>query len=211
MNTEFEAFAKIPRLSRDVVVSEKIDGTNAQVYITQSLPESSAEFLPDIPWVATLPGDADNSFRIAAGSRNRWITPEDDNYGFAKWVKANAEELLKLGPGRHFGEYWGAGIQRRYGLTEKRFSLFNVHRWVYPGQPLSDKQQVVPSCCHIVPVLYCGEFDTAKIQAVLTFLGATGSVAAPGFMDPEGIIIYHTAAKQLFKKTIKDDAKGKTE
>src|SRR5678815_2758188 len=101
----FEAFESIPRISRACVISEKIDGTNAQVYIP------------------------DDSSYVLAGSRNRWITPEDDNYGFATWVRDNATELLKLGPGRHFGEWWGAGIQRRYGLTEKRWSLFNSGRW----------------------------------------------------------------------------------
>lgn len=49
-------------------------------------------------------------------SRTRWITPEDDNYGFAKWANENKEELLKLGIGQHFGEWWGSGIQRGYNL-----------------------------------------------------------------------------------------------
>ncbi len=61
------------------------------------------------------------------GSRTRWITAQDDNHGFARWVEGNKQELLKLGAGRHFGEWWGSGIQRGYGLQkgEKRFSLFN--------------------------------------------------------------------------------------
>lgn len=33
-----------------------------------------------------------------------------------------------------------------------------------------------------------------------------GSVAAPGFANPEGVVIYHTAGNVLFKKTlIKDE------
>jgi hypothetical protein len=28
-------------------------------------------------------------------------------------------------------------------------------------------------------------------------------------MDPEGIVIFHTASGQLFKKTLKDDEGGK--
>lgn len=191
----FEPFSKIPRLKRDCVITEKIDGTNAQIYITPETPEP--EMLPDIPWVASI-----GNVRIAAGSRNRWITPDNDNYGFAGWVQRNAEELVKLGPGRHFGEWWGAGIQRRYGLTEKRFSLFNVERWAYWAER--------PACCSIVPTLYRGEFDTAQINATLALLSAAGSQAAPGFMDPEGIIIYHAASRMLFKQTIKDDAVPKT-
>lgn len=30
---EFVEFPKIPRLSRDIIVTEKIDGTNAQIYL----------------------------------------------------------------------------------------------------------------------------------------------------------------------------------
>src|SRR5271170_4782953 len=101
----FVEFPKIARYSREVVCSEKIDGSNGQIYINDTMTE------------------------VFAGSRSQWITPEQDNFGFARWVAENKEELLKLGPGSHFGEWWGAGIQRRYDLKEKRFSLFNTHRW----------------------------------------------------------------------------------
>ncbi len=173
---EFIPFPKMPRLSREIVVTEKLDGTNAQVYISE--------------W-----GE------LFTGSRNRWIYPGDDNYGFSAWAHANGEELLKLGPGRHFGEWWGAGIQRRYGLAEKRFSLFNVGRWS------SDN---VPACCSVAPVLYSGEFTTAAVEAIIESLRVNGSVAAPGFMDPEGIIVFHTAAREAFKKTLRDDESPKS-
>ncbi len=100
----FEGFPKMPRLMREVVVTEKIDGTNACVAISE-----------------------DGSFQV--GSRRRWITPEKDNHGFAAWAHAHRDELMQLGPGRHFGEWWGRQIQRGYGLDERRFSLFNVARW----------------------------------------------------------------------------------
>ncbi len=167
----FVEFPKIARLSREIIVTEKLDGTNAQVYISDDLS------------------------LVAAGSRNRWLTLEADNFGFARWVGENAEQLLRLGPGRHFGEWWGSGIQRRYGLTEKRFSLFNVSRW---GQ---DR----PDCCHVVPVLYQGNFCTAEIEHALDRLRTEGSVAAPGFFNPEGIVIFHTAANVGFKKTLHKD------
>jgi hypothetical protein len=32
-----------------------------------------------------------------------------------------------------------------------------------------------------------------------------GSYAAPGFMKPEGIVVYHVAASVGFKKTIDND------
>lgn len=175
---EFRPFPRLPRLSREVICTEKIDGTNALVFVSE------------------------DGLHLLAGSRNRWITPDDDNYGFAGWVQAHREELLLLGPGHHFGEWWGAGIQRRYDQTEKRFSLFNVARW---------GKESPPACCRVVPVLYTGPFETDLINGVLMNLRATGSVAAPGFMKPEGIVIFHTAARCLFKKTIEHDATGKPE
>lgn len=187
---EFVEFPKIARLSREVVVTEKIDGTNAQVCI----------------------GD-DGTVR--AGSRNRWITPEDDNFGFAAWVRDHADELAALGPGRHFGEWWGSGIQRGYGLPkgEKRFSLFNTGRWVQDGgdrPPLADGQRYAPLCCHVVPVLWRGEFDTTVIHGLLAELREFGSDAAPGFMKPEGLIVYHVAGNLYFKKTIEKDEEPKS-
>lgn len=158
----FQSFPKMARLSRDIVVTEKIDGTNAGIYI-------------------------DGSGGIFAASRTRWITPENDNYGWAGWVERNREELLMLGPGMHWGEYWGAGIQRRYGMTEKRFSLFNVQRWLCTaGIRVNDKQELCPPCCSVVPVLYHGIFDTGVINGILAALKAGCRDAASGFLDPEG-------------------------
>jgi hypothetical protein len=180
----FEGFPKIPRLSRECAITEKIDGTNAQIRI-----------------------EPDGTFYV--GSRTRWITPQDDNFGFARWVEEHKEELRRLGPGTHMGEWWGAGIQRRYGLTEKRFSLFAVHRWVEKGQPQPEKMATAPDCCHVVPILYRGLFGTPEVNSVLEQLKTFGSVASPGFMKPEGVIVYHEASKTLFKKTIEGDEKPK--
>jgi len=41
---------------------------------------------------------------ISAGSGNKMLTLEEDNFGFARWVSDNAKELFKLGPGRHYYE-----------------------------------------------------------------------------------------------------------
>ena len=169
---EFRKFDKIARLSREIVVTEKIDGTNGLIAIGE-----------------------DGEFQV--GSRNQWITPEKDNAGFARWAYAHKDELMQLGAGFHYGEWWGQGIQRGYGLDEKHFSLFNTSRW-------SD-DTVRPACCHVVPVLYTGVFDTTRIEAVLEHLCYYGSVASPGFMQPEGVVIYHTAGNVYFKKTIVGD------
>jgi hypothetical protein len=186
--TEFVSFPKMPRLFREVVVTCKLDGTNAQIFIH------------------------DDGATMQVGSRNRWITPENDNYSFARWAEDNKAELLKLGPGRHFGEWFGAGIQRRYGLAEKRFALFNTGRWMptnESGPGVSERANPElpgPNCCYVVPILYQGPFNEVKIRECLDRLRNEGSIAAPGFMQPEGIIVYHTAAKQYFKITLDGDA-----
>lgn len=202
--TEFRPMPKISRLSREIVITEKLDGSNASVHVAPWLGQEAT-------WVV-------DGLAISAGSRERWLTPKDDNYGFAMWVGKHVEELAKLGPGHHFGEWWGQGIYRAYDLAEKRFSLFNVGRWYKYGIPhfaLRDIEetkswQLAPDCCHVVPVLYRGPMGDAPIDILLDGLKARGSIAAPGFTDPEGIVIYHTAANKLFKKTIKGDEKGKS-
>lgn len=176
MTMEFQAFPKIPRLKRDCIITEKIDGTNACIAI-----------------------DSEGNFHVQ--SRSRIITPEADNFGFARWAYEHKDELMLLGHGYHYGEWWGAGIQRRYGLTEKRFSLFNTHRPV----------ETLPPCVSQVPVLYKGPFTTDIVTNLVASLAINGSVAAPGFMDPEGVVVYVAAARQMFKVTCQNDEISKGE
>lgn len=187
--TDFREFAKIPRLSRECTVSEKLDGTNALIYITED-----GQFL--------------------TGSRSRWITLEDDNYGFSQWAHDHEEELRELEPGHHYGEWWGRGIQRNYGLDERRFSLFDTSRWAQRHRfsddvTLPDGMMWAPSCCHVVPVLYLGVFNTHSMEGQLSVLNHLGSTAAPGFMKPEGIVVFHHAAGHYFKKTCEHDDEPK--
>lgn len=196
----FTPFPKIPRLSRDVVVTEKIDGTNGSILIAPFMP---AETDVDMPLAAV------GAYMIYAGSRNRWVYPHQDNYGFAAWVLENAQALVEsLGEGHHYGEWWGRGIQRNYSQPERYFSLFNVKRW---GMHFDHQGRVGP--CRVVPTLYHGLLDDNLcmngLRSALRQLQDKGSVAAPGFMNPEGVIIYHTAAGQMFKKTFEKDDSGK--
>lgn len=184
---EFVAFRKIPRLFRDCVITEKIDGTNASITILED-------------------------GQIRAGSRTRYVyrdIPKTettkkqvlDNYGFAAWVEDNKEELLKLGKGRFYGEWHGKGINRGYGLEERRFSLFHTRGIEH-----------LPSCVGVVPELYAGPFSLDAVRSCIESLRESGSVAVPGFMNPEGVVVYHEAAGQLFKVTLENDnaPKGQT-
>ena len=159
--SEFIPWPKMARLHSECTITEKIDGTNACVIVT----------------------DEDGELVVSAQSRSRLITPQDDNYGFARWVADHANELAALGEGHHFGEWWGQGIQRRYDQDRKRFSLFNTSRWSDPT--------VRPECCDVVPVLWSGEFTDAPLTLIEDNLRHLGSSAAPGFMRPEGFVVYH--------------------
>lgn len=172
----FKPWPKTPRLFREMTITEKIDGSNGAIIVT-------------------------DDGQVAAQSRNRLVTPGKltDNYGFARWVEDNAPMLAELlGAGYHYGEWWGGKIARGYGLQEKRFSLFNTQR--YKDVPLG-----MVDGLGTVPVLYQGAFDSAYVQYALNTLIEEGSVAAPGFMQPEGVIVYHSAAQGVFKVLIEND------
>lgn len=177
----FEAFPKIHRLENTKLwITEKIDGTNASVYIGED-------------------------GTVCAASRSRWITPEDDNFGFAKWVKEHEEELkVGLGPGHHFGEWWGHGIQRGYNQPKgvRHFSLFNVGRWIAPDVTL-------PECVETVPLLWTDKSDwnnhsdwEDNIAAWAAIIEKTSTLDenTPG----EGIMLFldgpHIYLKHPFKK-----------
>ena len=186
---EFQAWGKTPRLNRQMVVTEKLDGTNAAVVIADRNKEHS------LGAIAVTDG-----YAVFAQSRKRFVTPQSDNFGFARWVSENAPGLVEaLGPGTHFGEWWGQGIQRGYGLKEKRFSLFNTNRWEY-NDP---RHEGVPGL-GTVPVLFTGLFDSSIINDIVTY-ELQESYAAPGFNNPEGVVVWHDAARQSFKVLKEND------
>ena len=110
----------------------------------------------------------------------------------------------------HYGEWWGNGIQRKYNVPDKRWSLFNVSRWcLYGSIPVVKTQDVLPECVGLVPTLWRGNMDNLNVAELMDSLKASGSIAAPGFTKPEGIVIFHTANGALFKKTFEKDTEGK--
>lgn len=144
---------------------------------------SNAQILIEEPsgggWIAE--GYGYKSYTIHAGSRTRWLTHNDDNYGFCKWVMDNRQEIIeKLGPGRHFGEWAGPGINSNEGLKEKTLCLFNWRRF-------GDK--VLPENITTVPLLYAGKISLNAINEAMHKLKEQGSMLVPGFMKPEGVVI----------------------
>lgn len=177
----FKAWPKIPRVeNKKEYYTEKIDGTNACVVITPYIEGDEQE---------RVYIDCDLTLRCQ--SRNRMITPEDDNYGFARWAYANGTELIAgLGEGYHYGEWWGLGIGRGYNQEKKRFSLFNIKRWG-PHNPNT------PDCCDVVPTIHANSVEDARKQLI-----EGGSLAAPGFMNVEGVIVYEYDTDSYWKSII---------
>lgn len=179
MTIEFKPWPKIARLANEqMTITEKIDGTNACVIF--------------------LPADNEWGYEHASQSRNKIITPESDNAGFAKWVWRNVDELFAdLGFGYHYGEFWGSGIQRGYGMErgEKFFSLFNAPRWTPAASSFKTEN------LRVVPMLYQGGFESTKIQDFADVLYDSGSFAAPGYESPEGIVIHLREAGCTYKIT----------
>lgn len=275
--SEFKPWPKIKRLNRDIIISEKIDGTNAAIGIVPETYETAG------------PGGGSETVStgrmlVYAQSRTRLIKPgKTDNVGFAGWVEKHKDLLAQhLGEGLHFGEWWGCGIQRGYDLSERRFSLFQTTRWNRPEGALAlEALRAAGVAVSTVPVLYIGPWtgvlgykvndearadhgqwmnlaeqldwsdvdfareieaqvellyeriqvltqmdlrDAVNIRMapvnprprfapsfILEHLKRTGSVAAPGYMKPEGIVIYHPASDYTAKVTVEGDDTHKGE
>ena len=175
---DFIGFGKIARMNTNVVITEKIDGSNGQLLITDE-------------------GD------LHVGSRKQWIAPgkNTDNHGFAAWARAHETDLVSiLGSGRHFGEWWGSGIQRKYNMDYKVFSLFNTKKW--------EGMLLLEGTLRVIPVLETVTFNTNVIYEVGLMLQRKGSYASPGFMNPEGVMVYHPASNTMFKAPFDKAHKG---
>lgn len=205
---------KTPRLYREVTITEKIDGTNAAVVIQRYSHKDLYRGVTEsggVAWVGDSldedAADGSTGYLVGAQSRNRLIFPGQDNAGFAHWVKVNAGYLVDtLGEGRHFGEWWGKGIQRGYGQEGKVFSLFNTRRFLgVESWAASDGAVFELESLRTVPVLYQGRLNTYTVDDTLETLWFNGSAAAPGFDRPEGICIYHRDADRVFKVMIEND------
>lgn len=202
----YPGFGKISRWNREVVVTEKIDGTNGLISIERAVNPAPDGVLDSF--------DVDGiAYDIRAGSRNRWLSTEkgQDNHGFAAWVEANAETLIAdLGEGRHYGEWYGPGIGKRFSALKdrpKKFMLFNTARWsgvnfetpnletstvLFEGQ-MKDLLEMSP----------CASGHN-ELDCQIYMLRAFGSIHVPG-ADSEGVVIYHKASNQLFKITLEGD------
>lgn len=163
MTDEFLQFRKWPKIKRltdtEMVITQKLDGTNAQIlFADYSTPDS---------------------IRCMVGSRNKWLI-EGDNFGFKAFVTEHYKILFRvLGPGRHYGEWCGPGIQTSEGLEERKLFLFGN----YTEIPNSSKHLI-----DTVPELYRGAVSLEAVRHHLEHLILDGSYVN-GFDRPEGLIV----------------------
>lgn len=184
----FQEWPKTPRFEDSkLYFTEKIDGTNACIIIGDSDIDSPDGAIQKV---------------IGVQSRNKLITPDDDNMGFARWVYDNQEEIVSLlGAGYHYGEWWGRGIQRTYGMETRVFSLFNAGRW--GGLFNAPVGKMVLDC---VPQ-YTADFkDIRDLPEVIHnakefFMPKSLAAAKYGvnFTNPEGFMMFHDRSRQLYK------------
>lgn len=209
----------IARLHRPWVLTEKIDGTNGLIavkdvtYISRDPEDPSTHWPPPLATYGVLDETSREGWKVHgiwAGSKNQWLGPDGDNFGFGAWVRENhAALILTLGEGLHRGEWWGSGIQTGYGLPkgERRFSLFNTSRFdpavVSEGVP---GLGVVPLLTDECP----GHRVNEVVAAWLAELEMDGSRAAPGFMNPEGVVAFQPSSQVTFKATIVGDETPKS-
>lgn len=178
----YPSFPSIERLENLYChITEKVDGTNGLIKISRY---------------------------VCFGSRNRYITPEDDNNGFAKFFSKYQKELFSVfntidkeyppngidAPLNIYGEWFGKGIQRGYGLAEKHFmpfSEFLATKLIDAGVP-NIKMPVT---------LYSGKFSIATLDGCMNKLKDEGSQVIPGYNRPEGVVIYFPTYNFRLKET----------
>jgi hypothetical protein len=199
----YPGFRRIPRWNRDVVITEKIDGTNGQVFVF----ELPTDDMTDMPSTFAAVEHDGLPYGVAAGSRKRWLSLTDDNAEFCDWVMSNAAELVKLGPGHHYGEWWGWRINRGYDMPkgQRVFSLFNVLRWTKENLEGIEVPEL-----ETVPIIWEGNArDLTWGIAAAELLRDHGSIAQPGYGRPEGYVIGHAVSGNLYKVTFENDECGK--
>lgn len=192
---QFKGWGSTPRWHKGLTVTEKINGTNACVLIYDG--------------------------QVKAQSRKRMITPDDDNYGFAKWVYDNAGVLMDtLGFGYHYGEWFGPGIQGNpLGVESKRFALFHATKYTEDNGYELNKVDGLET----VPLLFHGQANWMTIGDILQGLDTWGTnvTGAKSWIDEEtgfshsaaaeGIIVWHKETQQKYKILLEDDAFHKWE
>ncbi len=192
---EFEEFPKMPKWDNmELVITQKMHGTNACINIyCKHCAKMGHTIVIGQKCECTTP-----DYGLICGKRTAWITTQSDNFGFALFCYVNKDELIAfLGPGIHWGEWCGPGINKDAGegLSVKTLYLFNYWR--------EYDMAIKPKNVEIIPVLYFGKNLPGVIEKTCEKLKVEGSAAVPGYMNPEGVVI--TLNRVRYKKPFNNE------
>lgn len=180
----FKSWPKTTRLYSDVIITEKIDGTNCAIIFGETPYGLGAGEYTEGGGLVIDGREA----VINTQSRNQLCTPSKDHMGFATWAYDNADALFDvLGFGYHYGEW------TIHGVDKPMFFLFNTYRWT----DKISKLQSANSQLSVVPVLYEGKYSTEVVENTLEFLRIHGSQVTKSV--PEGVCVYFHDNKTVFK------------
>lgn len=205
----FEKFSKIRRIDGlKMWVTEKINGTNGQILVDDEAVQilcvgsRGRPILPDVP-AARHPVTG----RTVRDDAGKPVIPKQvrDNFGFACQVYQDEEWVAEaLGPGRHYGEWAGPGIQKNpLDLPTRLFFLFSrSDRYDTDGLVFIDWLRLVPE-------LYEGPLDFDQVEMIMDDLLEQGTYVAdagPDARAPEGVVV--ATLDQRFKFTPDPRPKG---
>lgn len=177
--SDFPKFPSIERFDNlRCFITEKIDGTNGLIEVSCQ--------------------------GVKFGSRNKWLSNGDDNFGFYAYFSQYVDDMVawyhRNAPGynwepvRIYGEWFGKGIQRGYDLKERKFMPFSYGL-------AEDIEGVFAPNIVLPEFLYQGKFSREVLNNCMNSLKEEGSQVVPGYMKPEGVVVYFPDYEFSLKET----------
>ena len=94
-------------------------------------------------------------------------------------------------------------VEAIHRITMHRASLTREEARAVMQQVLSGGATDAQIGAFLVALLMRGE--TVDDEEIMATLSRDGSCMVPGFRDPEGIIVFHSASRQMYKRTFEQD------
>lgn len=192
---EFVAWPKTPRLNKTAVtITEKLDGSNGCISFERTSLIGGPKGDDNVLALAPTADQGWLAMRVQSRKRFLGDGKANDNFGFAAWAVENAEQLaVILGEGRHYGEWYGRGIQRGYGLEDRRFALFSP--WRYQHVPFQNEGLAL----ELVPTLETTTLDHLSMAISRQLEGLLHGSRVNEYPNPEGIVVNIMGVDKPFK------------
>lgn len=187
----FKSWPKTPRGEGPALYTEKLNGENVGIIFQRRFDTESKMDMNNVMFVDT---NTNESFvlRVAAQTRNRMATIDDDQVGIAKWVSERRYsltlDLYDFNRGAELEHHYGEFVKGK-GLKVPHVFLFNAGRW--------RGAEFTTDGLSVVPVLYEGTHTHEQLTATLRDLEENGSKVLDG--PAEGVIVFHKHDKSVKK------------